>query len=249
MKWSEKEIKYLSENWTKERKEKILQELEKRDWKSIQNKAYRLGLKGRKNRLSISEKGRERRRKQGKASINHIEITPKIKELIQSLTLGDGYLTNGKSVSLETTDKNLDYLEYLGGLCKSLKISYNIDRDHNAFRLRTSSYREFRKFKERFYPVGRKIIPKDFKITPFKLRTWFIDDGWSNNYAIYIGAISRSEEELRNIQEQMKDKEIKMNIQGIKNNKLRLYCGKDRHKFYNFIGKCPVKCYQYKWKI
>jgi len=94
-----------------------------------------------------------------------------------------------------------------------------------------------------------KIVPRDIELTPLTCRQWYIGDGSLNNNASSITLATCGF--LKNDVLFLSDK---LNMMGFKNTiqpcsnciHISKYSTKD---FLNYIGKCPIDCYQHKWAI
>lgn len=116
------------------------------------------------------------------------------------------------------------------------------------------------KFRKRWYPEGKKIVPKDLICSPTTFRHWFYGDG-STSYVKYKGKKLGTQLTFcthcfnKNDCDFLANKlwescETKVgvyfddgkpflkttNIQSVRN-------------FFNYIDKCETECYEYKWKI
>jgi len=113
-------------------------------------------------------------------------------------------------------------------------------------------------FYDRWYPKGIKSIPSDIKLTPLVVKHWFYGDGcseWHQNghgtrIVLYTNGFTKKDVEL--LQNRfLIDANISFLIKSIRSKYYILRCGKYNEviKFFNYIGKCDVKEFEYKWKI
>lgn len=81
---------------------------------------------------------------------------------------------------------DISYLEYQFDLYKEFckqgityhqKIIKGYDRIYELCRFRTRSLPVFKSYREKWYPKGKKIIPRDLKLSPLILSIWFCNDG------------------------------------------------------------------------
>lgn len=105
--------------------------------------------------------------------------------------LGDSCLFTQKSavnplLTITRSSKDLQYLEYQfdifkdfckQGITTHTKIINGYDKIYNLSRFRTRHLVVLRQYKEKWYPDGKKIIPRDLKLTPLIVAIWFCDDG------------------------------------------------------------------------
>lgn len=112
---------------------------------------------------------------------NYMTITKEFNLFINGLLLGDGtivYTTNKKSCWYGHSDKNKEYLEWLKYNFESFGIKCSEIKPHtnNTWSLKTKSYRNFTIIREKWYPDGKKKIPK-IDLSPVTLFNWYIGDG------------------------------------------------------------------------
>lgn len=118
-------------------------------------------------------------------------ITQNQKEFLDGLMLGDGGIIWSKtaayprlSVMRQLQDK--DYLlwqydlfkDFYGTPPKYFKSYHNkVDKYYEGFSCRTKSGKIFSDYYNKWYPNGKKIVPRDLVLTPLTLLIWFLDDG------------------------------------------------------------------------
>lgn len=118
---------------------------------------------------------------------NSIEISNELHEILDGELLGDGHLeilNYNHSARYAHTSKFHIYLNWLFNEFESYGLKWNKKiSEHeggygtDVFHARTFSYRELKNEHERWYPIGKKIIPKDINLTPKVLKHWYIGDG------------------------------------------------------------------------
>jgi len=123
---------------------------------------------------------------------------------------------------------------YKSGEC----ICYTVHSGANVF------YTEER---GRWYPNGVKIIPSDFSFSPTSMNILYLCDGSK----LRLGAVICTDSfEIDNVEATiitfLRDIGIKCHVR--KDSKVYI-SEKSIRDFLNFIGDCPVKCYNYKWRI
>lgn len=114
---------------------------------------------------------------------HHFEVTPEIIYFFDGLLLGDGcvclHQKNKKSGVYGHTDKNYNFIVWL----KEQLSRFNIHTGptyhakNNTYHFNTRYYREFVEFRHRWYPNGKKVIPKDIILMPNTLKNWYLGDG------------------------------------------------------------------------
>lgn len=103
---------------------------------------------------------------------------------------------------------------------------------------------------KKWYPNGIKTIPKDLQFSPQLLLIWFMDDGYTATHGgLNLATDGFSLEDNMYLQQQFKKLNIDVTFHIASSRKnVRLYIPKSFTKtFYDYIGPCPVNCYQYKW--
>lgn len=129
---------------------------------------------------------------------NSIVLTKTQKEIITGLMLGDGCIQNsnrkGKgnvriTMNRVLTDKEyMFYLyEYIKNLCNSKPSEYEVfdkrtQKTYYSSILQSKALKCLMPLREKWYPEGIKIVPKDIELTPLVLLIWFLDDGTIANY-------------------------------------------------------------------
>src|ERR1019366_758843 len=112
-------------------------------------------------------------------------------EVLDGLMLGDGCLFQGKNSKNPTLkiDRAIIDKEYLlwtydifKDFCEHAPKTYDRKRKDGSIRsiiinLETKSCKAFSEQYKRWYPNGKKIVPKDLKLTPLIIAIWLADDG------------------------------------------------------------------------
>jgi len=194
--------------------------------------------------------------------VNHCNLSKNAIEWINGELLGDGclYSYSSYSASFRYTSKHKEYIEYIRDTLKSFGIKqsgkiygrHHIDRGMNCYSYRYSSleYEELLPIRRKWYPNNRKIIPKDFKINPITLRQHFIGDGYLQHNEgrrprIELATNGFSISDVNWLVQEL----IKLGFKATRwasHNSIGISVCSTK-AFLNYIGKCPVKCYQYKW--
>jgi len=113
---------------------------------------------------------------------NHISLSSEAIEYLDGLLLGDGTITIsslGKSAAYRHTDKHKEYVRWLMKRLQryGLEASTPICQRGETFFFCTKWYRELVNIRYRWYPNGKKRVPKDLELTPIVLKNWYIGDG------------------------------------------------------------------------
>lgn len=111
-------------------------------------------------------------------------------EIFNGLMLGDGHLEKHKNginaclrITRQITDKT--YLlhhskifeQYSCYISEGAVFDKRTNKTYYNCKLKTKVSPELTKLRYKWYPDGKKIIPKDLELTPLTIATWFADDG------------------------------------------------------------------------
>lgn len=194
------------------------------------------------------------------AKANHCQLSSKTIEWIEGELLGDAYVQINKwSGRFLYTSKYKEYVEYISkvlkksGIEQSGKIIRRINNQYKStsYNYCSKAYPELKSLCNKWYSDGKKIVPKDIELTPLTCRQWFIGDGnlgqCNKNPYIRLATCGFSISDVEWLVTQLNQLGFKVTRQSSYN---RIYIStKSTPNFINYIGKCPVKCYQYKWAI
>ena len=190
---------------------------------------------------------------------NHCNLSIKAIEWINGELLGDGsvQLVSKYSARFTYGSKYLEYIEYVRDTLKSFgikqagKICKQINKRQGnvSYHYYSCGYPELLIIRKQWYPEGKKIIPRDIKITPITVRQHYIGDGniycpKTGNPSIRLCTYGFTVMDVEYYMGKLVELGIKAtrNIQNAIN--ISAYSVKD---FLKYIGDCPVECYQYKW--
>lgn len=114
-------------------------------------------------------------------------------------------------------------------------------------------------YRTKWYPNNIKIIPKDLIISPISVKYWFYGDG-STSYINYknipryveltLCTNNFSISDCEVLIEKLKNVGLNLRIHLTKNQQPVLFASKTENiiNFLNYIGKCTLNCFEYKWK-
>ena len=194
------------------------------------------------------------------AKANHCNLSQEARQWIDGELLGDGCLTSRSKYSarFQYTSKYLEYIQYVSDILKSFGIEqagkirkyYYKEMDCYSYQYESLDYEELLPIRNRWYPNNKKIIPKDLKLTPLVLRQEHIGDGnlgHLSNGKPYI-TLSTCGFSILDVEWLIK----KLNELGFKstrwpNNNVIHISTHSTKQFLDYIGNCPVNCYQYKF--
>lgn len=169
-------------------------------------------------------------------------------------------MKNGKYPAFIYTDKHKEVIEYLINLFKSngIKCSNIIhNKRTNCYNFQTETRKEFMNLYELFYPKEttkaqkqkRKILP-DILLNSTILLWWYIGDGSSSkvsksyNHRGQISCKHKNDFILNQLKQLFGDQ---CNYHSYKNGGTYYLGYKGLELLLNYIGKCPLSCYNYKW--
>lgn len=194
---------------------------------------------------------------------NHCNLSQEAIDWISGELLGDASLHSSSnwSAGFSYASKYEEYINYISDTLKSFGIKrsgkickrYSADSKgnyHYSYNYSSLRYAELLTFYEKWYPNGKKIIPKNLELTPLTLRQHYIGDGYLGHRKIYrpyilLCTCGFSMPDVEWLTKQLIDLGFKA-TRWASNNSIGIstHSVKD---FLNYIGTCPVKCYQYKF--
>ncbi len=192
----------------------------------------------------------------------HCNLSPVSIEWVNGELLGDAslYLASSYSALFTYASKYLEYINYISDILKSFGIEGKIYERYqylkgtncHSYAYRSLSYEELLSFYKEWYPENKKIVPKSIRLTPLTCCHWYIGDGTLECYKNGRPSIKLCTDgflisDVEFLWQQLKDIGFKGNIHKSGNN-FRIYISVHSvKKFLDYIGSCPVSCYQYKW--
>lgn len=199
---------------------------------------------------------------------NHVNLSKDLLEFLNGELLGDGNLSKIQNKELVTSarynhgSKYREYLRWLNdklvgfGVKQSGKIverygfAPKSKRAYWSYRYASKSYVELANLYLKWYPNGKKIVPKDIKLTPVTVRQWYIGDGHfgkGNSYHLEIATCGFTSSDVEFLVNKLKG----INIDCHRTNDNRIFIGiSSINVFFDYIGNCPREIkdiYGYKW--
>ena len=195
---------------------------------------------------------------------NHCQIPTIAKQFIEGEILGDMHIgaKSEYAARISYGSKYRQYLEWLDaqlqqwGIFRSGRISRSVHRIHGntAYHYTSRYYEELMQFRNRFYPMKRKIVPLDLKLSPLLVRQWYIGDGSlripkdSRPYCL-LHTCGFPKQDVKTLGSLL-ERAINITIYYLpSSNSLRIP-GQSCLKFLDYIGPCPKEIediYGYKW--
>jgi len=196
---------------------------------------------------------------------NHIDVTEHLRNFLDGLLLGDGFLfcNNNISATYRHSDKHKNYIEYLKQQLKYfnvvssentwVKTGYTKGHKYTCYQMSTISYADFLPLRKRWYPDGKKIVPRDIILTPSVCLNWYIGDGSLMRNA-------RGRTRIKLCTDGFPKSDVLFLIEKLRNlgieasywkscNRIGISANYTK-KFIDYIGACPgeiYKDYGYKW--
>ena len=190
----------------------------------------------------------------------NITFTNEFVEILTGLLMGDGSLrihNKGRNPYYTHTDKNLEAIQHFKQVfeIQGIKVSNIwINKISKCYFFQTEALKEFKDFYNLFYPVDTKKRLPNINLTPLILKYWYIGDG-------SIKKQNGTQNNSCNISNKWGNNFILNQLKSLFNHSCNYYkderrnCGsfyishKGFIKMLEYMGDCPMKCYEYKWVI
>ena len=192
---------------------------------------------------------------------NHCNLSQEATEWINGELLGDGciYSRSPYSAWFTYTSKYPEYIKYVSDTLKSFGIKQTGKTykehckkfDSYGYHYNSNTYEELLPIYKQWYPSGEKIIPKNIRLTPLTVRQWYIGDGSlihdkERSSHIMLCSDSFPISCIDWIMKQLYNLKIKATRQPSSN---RIHISSySTERFLDYIGKCPINCYNYKFE-
>jgi len=197
---------------------------------------------------------------------NHCNLSIEAIHWLSGELLGDGSLRkiSCHSALFHYGSQYKEYAEYVRDTLKSFGIEQagKINK-HKHKKFKTINYQyaslaypELLTIHKKWYPKGKKIVPRDIVLTPLVLRQWYIGDGSlvkpkKGKPSIILCTCGFTVYDVNWLMKQLRH----LGYWAIRQksiNTIRIsscHSNKTVNDFLNYIGECPVECYKYKWDI
>jgi len=191
---------------------------------------------------------------------NHCELSPKAIKWINGELLGDGCLCSQSAYSARFSygSKYFEYCQYVSNILKSFGVKqtgnireqYYKEYNSYVYYYTSLSYVELLPIYKQWYPNGKKIIPKNIKLTPLTMRQWYIGDGYlkhpkNGRPTIELATCGFLISDVNWLIRRLSDLGFKA-TRWITNNTINIST-KSTKEFLDYIGDCPINCYKYKF--
>lgn len=99
--------------------------------------------------------------------------------------------------------------------------------------------------RQKWYPFGKKIVPKDIKITPTTMLWWYLGDGYIAKYGAVLCTDSFDRVSNHRLVKLIISEGIPCHL--TPRNRIRIEGNRGIDLLLDYIGPSPVECYKYKW--
>lgn len=192
-----------------------------------------------------------------------------VDSVIDGLLLGDAWIEqkSGQAnarLGIEVKNSSEDWLVKISEIFNQHNIKHSISKrparkkviqgvetvSQESLVLRTSLYPNFAIQRKRWYPNGKKRVPKDLVINKYTLAHWYWGDGCTDNYLVRIYTNNFTKEGCKFLISSLEDSfnlRFSLSSSGGKPI-LDLYNNTERERFLSIIREQVPACFQYKVK-
>lgn len=173
------------------------------------------------------------------------------KEVLDGLMLSDGCLSEKSRISARLTFgfKFKETCEEIVKTISSMNFSpFWQSEQTKCWHTKSNMYHDLLVENERWYPKGRKIVPKDVLITSTSCYWWFIGDGYNDDDNVYLCTESFSKNDNFFLIKKLKEKGYNPSLTS--RNRIR-FNKKESITFLHWIKpeNGVLEQYKYKWKL
>lgn len=194
------------------------------------------------------------------AKANYCSLSKEAIEWINGELLGDGCIISQSPYSayFMYTSKHREYIRYVSNILKSFGIKragkirkYHRYSSRYNYHYSSLCYEELLPIRKQWYPKGKKIIPKNIKLTALTIRQHFIGDGCLIHHKtgrpyIRLATCGFLISDVNWLIKQLINLGFKATIQTVSNT-IHISTHSTKN-FLKYIGKCPINCYNYKFE-
>jgi len=205
---------------------------------------------------------------------NELIVNSKLDEILNGLMLGDGNLRKRKSgsIRLQMNMKYKKFLEWLKEILENEGMKFvgditsstgkvgigNSNKEYTSWHLHSKTYyKGLNEIYDKWYPNGKKVIPKDLELTPITILHWYLGDGSKHftkqHRSLRFATLSFTEMECIYLRDKLRKLGFRVSVHrdSIKTypNIVSLY-STSVLDFFKYMGKCPKEIediYGYKW--
>jgi len=162
---------------------------------TINNKETEKSIKRDRKKNKSNRQGNTPFKKEEVERRNNLKLNRIQEEIITGHMLGDGCIVKpfrNSVFKLRRSYNDFEYLDWTYNNFKNLSTNGIIISDnynkiykkmHKACAFQTMALNCLNKYREKWYPNGIKIVPRDLKLTPLILAIWVADDGCIKKYS------------------------------------------------------------------
>lgn len=190
-------------------------------------------------------------------------MTEDLMEAIDGWTIGDGYISSSNQVArISCGVQHKEFCDYVRTFftpyfpTESKLSAPSINSKPGStgtWGFRTLSHPDLLIQHKRWYPNGKKIIPKDVRITPTSVLLWYLGDGTlvvdneSNTAVVRLSTDCFTIDDVNFLVSRLE--EIGISCTRTSENRIRIIA-EGIKPFFDFIGrKSPIECYSYKFSV
>lgn len=176
--------------------------------------------------------------------------------VINGSLISDGCITKYPKSKHYYYTHSCKYKEYIEFLESSLNIKCNkypytnkspTGKTCKGFVLKTPVSKTYSELRKKWYPNGEKIIPENIEFNSLMLLHWYLGDG---NYCSESGVTLCTDGFDKKSLELARSELKKIGFDNYFNKRKRIIIpNKYVYEFINYIGDCPIMCYEHKWNI
>ena len=180
------------------------------------------------------------------------------KQILDGLIIGDGHIAQINKHTARYAQA-CKYKEFLDHIQEVLPLNWGPicqDKKWHCYHIKSRFTPSLLIFRQRWYPKGKKIVPKDIILSKEVLLYWFLGDGSirfpnrskfpnSKHYEIKLATDSFSRKDNLFLISKLAEIGIESSLLG--RNQIRIMA-RSNHKFFKLIGDSPIDCYKYKWR-
>jgi len=200
------------------------------------------------NNLSAAQRSRRYR---------SVPITETLLEILNGSLLGDGNLHSpvGFQAVFHQESKQFDFITfiadyldkfgYLAQVYSSNRFDKRTGRKYVSHSVNSVYSVELQELYNTWYGNGKKCVPEALNLTPLTTNIWYLGDGSLSGREIRLSTDAFSVDDVNCLVD-------KLSKEGIESSRLkscnRIYIkARSYTNFFNYIGTCPVACYDYKF--
>ena len=186
---------------------------------------------------------------------SEIAFDEKQMQILDGLLLGDGHINPNRFSGRYT--QGCKYEEFLTHVKEILPLKWSpmwYDKKWNCYHMKSLFTPTLKEVRERWYPNGKKIVPRNLVVSNECLLYWFLSDGsieFSNRrifpnskyFRIRLATDGFDSEDNSCLINKLKEVGIEATY---RSKKLHIHA-KSNERFFNMLGKPPINCYKYKW--